>query len=1065
MRRRSLTYADAVRLIGEPDSPVVTTIGHLAGAGAGAVTIGSGGTVDFFALRDQLVRWGHSAVGGLRAKLSGLSRFDRTERLVAAHGVLVITAFFEAVDEELAGLGLNLDDAELTAAEQVALATGSAPAASYRGLIAELVDVPLPIPTPTRPAEYLEADLRGYYDVLGSLTWNFLAGLVAFEGRVSEVYGLPTRAVARYTEAFRSLAAEVPEFRVWAAGVDAQATRETVRVSADQLKADLADLRALVATPAVDAVATGLAILHQTELDRPILASDRVPPHITLPWLRDSYVNPSAQVAEAERDARPATEAWWEHAQPVDDAPDFLVGHLTTLGAVSAPTVVLGHPGSGKSALTRVLAARLTGMGFLAIRVELRSVPSDASIQAQIEQALLQTLGEQVSWPDVARRVHPALPVVILDGFDELLQATGLNRADYLEQVQNFQQREADLGRPVAVLVTSRTVVADRARFPLGSIVVRLAPFDEPQVRRWLATWNATNRASLAERGLLPLPVDVALAQGELAGQPLLLLLLALYDAGANALQGASADLGQVELYQRLFADFVEREVDKRRNGEPHEERDREIAREWRRLGAVALAILNRGGDVILEAELDRDLPQLLDGDDLAAGRTDTGRSVLTASQLLIGRFFFVHEARATRDTGGPERSFEFLHATFGDFLAARLVVDALVDLADARAYQRRRFQAVLDAGFLFAATSFVTMTRRAPLWDFCRGLLAALTPEQRRSCRELVLELLPEAGFPPRSWSVADYEPRRKPFAARHAAFSANLVCFAVLLADGPVRADELAGGPSPIAWRQLSLLWRSQLDHEDRQRMWQAFRVAWRFDDDPTWLEVRLEDGSDVSVYASLPWPTDDPPAFGTDWLIPDVTLRSQSYFGEALRRAAFAQTSIDLRETVYGTMAAWSDGPTPLIDFGGMPPVVDLAVGLQQLLLVPPERHDPKVRLLLFQLGLAGGRGRYRHAVLRQLAEEPAVVDGVAKLDDLPRLLVTDTLDEDLPLLARFIAATAAHHSPAHAAELMELWHDVLRVRDVSWPPGAEETFRRAFGGEGLPLPDWLGDLSID
>ena len=39
-----------------------------------------------------------------------------------------------------------------------------------------------------------------------------------------------------------------------------------------------------------------------------------------------------------------------------------------------------------------------------------------------------------------------------LDGFDELLQATGVSQSDYLDRVVRFQQREADQGRPVAVL-------------------------------------------------------------------------------------------------------------------------------------------------------------------------------------------------------------------------------------------------------------------------------------------------------------------------------------------------------------------------------------------------------------------------------------------------------------------------------------------------------------------------------------------------------------------------------------------------------------------------------------
>jgi hypothetical protein len=250
--------------------------------------------------------------------------------------------------------------------------------------------------------------------------------------------------------------------------------------------------------------------------------------------LGEGYINPHGRVAVAGPSDLPATESWWEGTVAVEDVHGFLLAHLTGPDAVAGPLVVLGQPGSGKSAMTRTLAARLPPADFLVVRVELRNVTADSTIQSQIEQALLQMLGEHVSWPDLARRSGAALPVVILDGFDELLQATGMNRADYLDQIRQFQQRERELDRPVAVLVTSRTVVADRARFPTDTVVLRLDPFGDTQVRRWLDVWNALNAAGLAGRGLQPLPVDTVLAHGELASQPLLLLLLALHDAGAT---------------------------------------------------------------------------------------------------------------------------------------------------------------------------------------------------------------------------------------------------------------------------------------------------------------------------------------------------------------------------------------------------------------------------------------------------------------------------------------------------------------------------------------------------
>ena len=145
--------------------------------------------------------------------------------------------------------------------------------------------------------------------------------------------------------------------------------------------------------------------------------------------------------------------------------------------------MLLGQPGSGKSVLTKVLAARLPAGEFLTVRVVLREVPSDTDLQSQIEHAVRDATRENLTWPDLVATAGDALPVVILDGFDELLQATGVSQSDYLEKIVLFQEREAIHGHPAAVIVTSRTAVADRARIPPGGAVsVRLEPFSDEKV-------------------------------------------------------------------------------------------------------------------------------------------------------------------------------------------------------------------------------------------------------------------------------------------------------------------------------------------------------------------------------------------------------------------------------------------------------------------------------------------------------------------------------------------------------------------------------------------------------
>lgn len=703
MAPRKIAFSDAVKVIDGSANPP-GWFSRLTGVGAAVVTVATLGAVDLFALRDEITKWGGKAVTELRERTQGLGRFDRTQRLVAAHSIIVVTAFYGALEELLADLPeVNLDRVELTAAEQVAIAVDGPPGGQYAAALVQLVDTPPPMPAPHLPFEHTMKALYEHFLRIGISLYGFLAGLDVFSraslGGVADSMrrDLPSLAVRKYEEAYRALMVQAPEFGVWAGMVDGQATRAAVTQAVADLRSELTRHHEALHA-AEDHVRTGLARQHRARLRRSLLSSSDAPSHVVIPTLEQAYVDPQGLVGVAGPADLPATEAWWTAKPRVLDVPGFLLGHLTSAAAVEQPVVVLGQPGSGKSVLTEVLSSQLSDTGFMVIRVELRKVHSDSSVQQQIEKSLYQTLGETVTWPDLVRRTRPALSVVIMDGFDELLQATGVNRADYLTQLQEFQQREADLGRPVAVLVTSRTVVADRARFPQGTIVIRLEPFDDDQVATWLAEWNTLNAAGLHQRELRTLPPGTAVQYGDLARQPLLLLLLALYDAGANGLQNTEGGIGRTELYERLFADFIGREVDKHHVGDSPDRRQAAIDVEWRRLSAVGLAILNRGGDVIAEADLESDMRHLLIPEDWGIRQSESVHRALTIAQLLIGRFFFIHQSQARRGTDAAERSFEFLHATFGEFLAARQIVHALVDLADEHTHQRRRPGAVLDA-------------------------------------------------------------------------------------------------------------------------------------------------------------------------------------------------------------------------------------------------------------------------------------------------------------------------------------------------------------------------------
>ncbi|MEY9212720.1 ATP-binding protein [Thermobifida halotolerans] len=802
MAKKTLSYADALRILGG-DDPTLLGFGEAVGGG----TLGALGVPDVLGLQSLLVRCGHAAVTGIREKITGVSRWDRTERVAAADLILRITALFEALDELLdrPECPLALKDLRITGDEQYALLTDvlrdaerAAPA------LPPSSDGVEHAPPYRRSAQVLRRFLRGLE------AWDRLdeTGRARLDETLEE---LPDLARRRHVESYRKLAADVPEFGVWAnlaAHEDTRGRVEEVRVGL----AGMADLLERMTAPGTARRLTELERLYRAVLDKPVLDTDETPDGVVLPPVREAYLDLGGLLRVADADARPSADTWWEGAARHDNLQPLLVSLLTRRECHFRPVVLLGHPGAGKSQLTRMLAARLPSGDFLPLRVELRSVQADAPIHTQIDEGLSATLHTRVSWRDLADQAEGALPVVILDGLDELLQATGADRSDYLEQVQRFQEHQADLGRPVAVIVTSRTVVAERTRFPLGTPVIRLEPFTDAQITCMLRIWNRANAAALAARGLRPLEPETLLDYRELAEQPLLLFMLLVFDADGNALQRDAAALGRAELYERLLTSFAEREVRKHHSHLGGAELARAVEDELRRLEVVATAMFVRHRQWVSADELDADLAALFPDAAVRPEQAGLGGRTGPAHQVL-GRFFFVHEARAVRRE--EHRSvYEFLHATFGEYLVARAVVNELSDLVADRAHAaRRRVPVPPDTGRFHALTSFAALAGRAAVVEFAADLLAARTREarERAEYRSLLVEMFRAAPYP-RTGSAVDYRPYEATIARRLAAHTANLVTLLVLVADEVDLAELFPDSGQPwLPWRETAGTWRA--------------------------------------------------------------------------------------------------------------------------------------------------------------------------------------------------------------------------------------------------------------
>jgi hypothetical protein len=841
--RSQFSYADAVRLLGGNGNPVVAALDRLTG---GLLLAATGGgselALSLFDAKGELARLSGQLVSGLGECLGGLGRFERTERLQAAHSVIVMTAFFETLHE--VRLPFAVDELRLDRASQMASVTGHSESSAR---LRHLVGILATGPQPEYNVRMLEDIYAGFADALidyleALAVWDRLDGSQRDGIRSVLRDEVPERAVRRYEELLRRLASDFPEVAFWTNRLQHDATR----VRLEDLRTGLDGLGRLL-----DGIASGrvpddrrLALErgHRRALDRPIVQSDPAD-GVVVPALGAAYLNPRFRYGGVVASAPLDQESWWAEVPVRTDFQGFLAGFLTSPQVAERPLLVLGQPGSGKSLLTKVMAARLPAADFLPVRVPLREVPADTDVQSQIETAVRAATGERLSWPDLARSAGGALPVVLFDGFDELLQATGIGQSDYLEQVARFQEREADQGRPVAVIVTSRTAVADRARIPFSKLAaVKLESFDAAQVAAWLAVWSDHNAERLAERGLRPLSPHAALAQSDLARQPLLLLLLALYDAEDNGVSGATEGLRETELYERVFRGFAQREVRKEQPALAGDRLDAAVEAELLRLSVTAFSMFVRGRQWVTEDELSADLAAL--GLEDAGSPAEAGfHQPLTSAQLVAGRFFFVHRSQATV---GARRltTLEFLHATFGEFLLSRLVVRELAELAVVSAVRTRR---TTDDGFLAALLSFMPLTSRDSIISrFLGHLVADLGDEQRERIRGGVIDLL-QRGNTREGWNRDGFGPAPVGLPYRCAAYSANLVLLAALLGPSVSARDLFPAAAEPVAeWRRHALLWRSQFTGDGWPGLTRALRVE----------RTRTDDARDLSISVTDRW-----------------------------------------------------------------------------------------------------------------------------------------------------------------------------------------------------------------
>ncbi|MFI5910144.1 NACHT domain-containing protein [Dactylosporangium sp. NPDC051541] len=806
MRRAgTLTYPGALRLLGHKDRRWIEVLDKVFGVAilaAGPAAYGGAKAAEFLwgaidhkneavGLLGKLVDWSVELLVPARGQ-------DRFELLEAAHTTIVGAALFEAWQQQL---GAVWDELAVTDSEQVRLLTSTAE--DDLELLLWTAEIPMPAAAGGL-SETIRGGLLPYLHQAAVACQHFFAGLATGERHAwlsdpALARSVADAALGNYRRNYVRLATDVAEFRVWAILGGQAATfdllggfRQEVVAELKRQRETMAELHNLLALPgnttALGLQSEALRRSNAAVLGRPPIQDDvlRYVDNLRIPTIDETYVTPHYHYAVYDGDSPIGDDEWWRRQTLHTDLPAFLAGHFGSPASVESPLLVLGDPGTGKSTFAKVLAARLPAERFLVVRVPLRSVTPEADVHIQVQEALHLQLPGRTQWSTLAEESRDLVRVVIFDGLDELIQSIGVGE-QYLRRIREFQANEADLGSPVCTVVTSRTLVAGRTWVPRGCITVKIAEFEDEQIQRWLAGWRAANARAAAAHQVRLLDLDSARRLPELSRQPLLLLFIALYVADPGAPPLTDAARSPADLYRMLIENFIRREISRQCMKIAPDDLEREIADRWWRLGITALATFNRRQTYVLDAELAEDLTALVAGN----------------PHDVVDRFFFIHTAKAA---GHDRRSYEFLHATIGEYLVAATVLDRF--LQD-------------DDDLVAALLSYRVLPAQPRTLRFLQDLAAGLPPTVRVEAAAAGVRRLQAARQSGPAGMPAGYRPQRFDVVRARAAHTANLIAVLTCL-DSAGLGDLAAGGEEPAAaWRALVRLWRAGLDEESWQAM----------------------------------------------------------------------------------------------------------------------------------------------------------------------------------------------------------------------------------------------------
>jgi uncharacterized protein YjbI with pentapeptide repeats len=344
--------------------------------------------------------------------------------------------------------------------------------------------------------------------------------------------------------------------------------------------------------------------------------------------------------------------------------------------------VLSGGPGSGKSSFAKVYAAAAAGRGRRVLYVPLHLFNFGVALDAAV--------GEYVHDADVL----PANPLdretgepellLIFDGLDELAQRGRLGAEtarDFVREVQKAIELRNTEARRLLVLVTGREPVVQASAGELREPrqVLHLLPYLVPEAERQQDVWESGSELLAADqrgdwwqrygrvsgKGYEGLPGELAREDlEEITAQPLLNYLVALgYGRGKLDFQG---EVNLNDIYADLLDAVYARAWERGRRVVP----DLSLAEFSRVLEEIALAAWHGNGRTTTVEEIEAHWR--------AAGLAALLGRFVEGAKAGVLRVLTAFYFRQHGQTAAGDRTFEFTHKSFREYLTARRIVRAV---------------------------------------------------------------------------------------------------------------------------------------------------------------------------------------------------------------------------------------------------------------------------------------------------------------------------------------------------------------------------------------------------